>query len=327
MATAFTPALAATAYLAIGGLRPIAGSDPVPEPDPPPAVAATPAAVTAPTASVPLSRPAGEGPLIVLPPPPPPLPDSEPVLIKRVSTSETAVAITFDACATKTHTSGFDRGIFDVLKRESIPATIFVSGRWVEAHPGEMAELVANPLIEFGDHSYDHPHMRALTPAQIAGEIDQTEAALARYGKRSVAFRPPFGEWNRRLLTVVHGKELPSVLWDVVSGDPSARTTAPGMIRTVLRGTRPGSIVVFHINGRGTKTAAALPAIVHGLRARGLVLVHLSQLLAQSPLPLPPPRPSTEPPPLAPPLLVEPGPPDRRTGAAGTPGVRYRVVR
>src|SRR5205823_2028140 len=143
--------------------------------------------------------------------------------------------------------------------REGVPATIFVSGRWVEMHPGEMAELVTDPLIEFGDHSYDHPHMARLTPAQIAGEIDQTEAALARYGRRSVAFRPPFGEWNRRLLNVVHDKQLPSVLWDVVSGDPSAGTTAAGMVRTVLRGTRPGSIVIFQINGRGTMTAAALP--------------------------------------------------------------------
>jgi len=238
----------------------------------------------------------------------------EPVLIKRVSTTaaeEPGVAITFDACATKTHGYGFDRGIFDVIKREGVPATIFVSGRWVESHPDAMAELVADPRIEFGDHSYDHPHMARLTQAEIAAEIDQTEAALARFGKRSVAFRPPFGEWNRRVLHVVQGKQLPAVLWDVVSGDPSAGTTAAGMIRTVLRGARPGSIIVFHINGRGAKTAEALPVIVRELRARGLKLVHLSELLAESPLPIPQPRAPVEPPPFPspfpPPLFDHPG--------------------
>ena len=118
--------------------------------------------------------------------------------------------------------------MFDILKRERIPATIFVSGRWVEGHPDVMAELARDPLIEFGDHSYDHPHMSHLPVARIVEEIDQTEAALAKYGKHSVAFRPPFGEWSPRLIYVVQDLQLPTVTWDVVSGDPSARTTTDG---------------------------------------------------------------------------------------------------
>ena len=37
---------------------------------------------------------------------------------------------------------------------------------------------------------------------------------------------------------------------------------------------RAGSIIIFHINGRGHKTAEALPAIVRGLRERGFRFVH-----------------------------------------------------
>jgi peptidoglycan/xylan/chitin deacetylase (PgdA/CDA1 family) len=201
--------------------------------------------------------------------------------IRRVERRESAIALTFDACAIRTQGYGFDRAVFEVLKRERVPATIFVSGRWVESHPDAMVELAREPLIEFGDHSYDHPHMAHLEAAQIAAEIDQTEAALARYGKRSVAFRPPFGEWSRRLIDVAQTRRLPLVTWDVVSGDPSAKTTASGMIRTVLGRTRGGSIVVFHINGRGWKTAEALPEIVRGLRQRGFRLVQLSELLGR----------------------------------------------
>src|SRR6266496_4729 len=200
--------------------------------------------------------------------------------IRFVETSEPAVAITFDACATRTHLAGFDRNVFDVVKREGVPITIFVSGRWVEAHADVMTELAGDPLVEFGDHSYDHPHMSRLPVARIVEEIDQTEAALARYGKRSVAFRPPFGEWSHRLVYVVQDLRLPTVTWDVVSGDPSARTTTDGMIRNVLGKARPGSIVIFHINGRGWKTAEALPAILRGLRERGFRFVPLSALIA-----------------------------------------------
>jgi peptidoglycan/xylan/chitin deacetylase (PgdA/CDA1 family) len=154
--------------------------------------------------------------------------------ITHVDTRVPAVAITFDACATRKGEYGFDRPVFEILKREQVPATIFVSGLWVDTHAEAMAELTGDPLIEFGDHSYDHPHMTRLTAARVGEQIDQTEAALSRYGRHAVAFRPPFGEWNRRLVTLVRQKNLPTVTWDVVSGDPSHKTTTDGMIRAVL---------------------------------------------------------------------------------------------
>jgi peptidoglycan-N-acetylglucosamine deacetylase len=200
--------------------------------------------------------------------------------LRSVATTEPAIAITFDACATRTKSYGFDRPVFELLQRERIPATIFVSGRWVEGHPDVMAELTREPLIEFGDHSYEHPHMSRMPAALIEAELDQTAAALAKYGKRPVAFRPPFGEWSSRLIDVVQGKQLPTVTWDIVSGDPSARTTAAGMIKSVVSKARPGSIIIFHINGRGHKTAEALPVIVRELRERGFRFVQVSELMA-----------------------------------------------
>jgi peptidoglycan-N-acetylglucosamine deacetylase len=180
--------------------------------------------------------------------------------IRNAPAHPSAVALTFDACATRSQDNGFDQPIFEILKREQVPATVFVSGRWVEAHPDAMAQLAGEPLIEFGDHSYGHPRMSRLDAGQIAEEIDRTEAILARYGKRSVAFRPPFGDWNHRLVTVAHEKQLPLVTWDVVSGDPSAKTTKQRMVRAVLDKARSGSIVVFHINGPGFPVRPGLRA-------------------------------------------------------------------
>jgi peptidoglycan/xylan/chitin deacetylase (PgdA/CDA1 family) len=199
--------------------------------------------------------------------------------ISHIATREPAVAITFDACATSRQDNGFDRGVFDILQRERVPATIFVSGRWIESHPDAMMALASEPLIEFGDHSYDHPHMSRLSADRIVAEIDRTEAALGQYGKHAVAFRPPFGDWNPRLIGVVQDRRLPTVTWDVVSGDPSAKTTSASMIREVLRRSRAGSIIIFHINGRGWKTAEALPTILSGLRERGFRFVTLSELM------------------------------------------------
>ena len=229
-------------------------------------------ALVALVASAPTAAPASRGP------------------IRRVETSQPAVAITFDACATRGQSNGFDRAVYEIVKREGVPATIFVSGRWVEVHATEMSELARDPLVLFGDHSYDHPHMPRLTDQRMGRQIDQTEAALARYGKKSVAFRPPFGEWNRRLIQVAGARGLPTVTWDVVSGDPSIRTTKERMIHNVLDKARSGSIVIFHINGRGRKTAEALPDILRGLRDRGLRFVSLPDLLSAAPAPSPSPH-------------------------------------
>lgn len=204
-------------------------------------------------------------------------------IVTRFDVPDNRIAITFDACATKTHGYGFDRPVYRILQREHVPATIFVSGRWVEFHPDVMTELSADPLIEFGNHSYDHPHMSRLGNDDMQREVDETEAALGRYGKHGVAFRPPFGDFNARMLDVVRDRGLPVVSWDVVSGDPSAITTTQGMIREVERRTRSGSIVIFHINGRGWKTAEALPSILRELKSRGFSFVLLSELLGAPP--------------------------------------------
>ena len=81
-------------------------------------------------------------------------------------------------------------------------------------------------------------------------------------------------------MQVVAEHHLPFVTWDVVSGDPSAKTTTSGMVHAVVSKARPGSIIIFHINGRGWKTAEALPTILRRLRERGFRFVPLSGLMA-----------------------------------------------
>ena len=154
-----------------------------------------------------------------------------------------------------------------------------------------------------------------------------------------MAFRPPFGEWSSRLVYVVQNLQLPTVTWDVVSGDPSARTTTDAMIRTVLGKARAGSIIIFHINGRGHKTAEALPAIVSGLRERGFRFLQLSELMASSraapalvaPIPLAPLPPAAgdglpAPPAIAPlpAALLPPRKPARRRNDEGEGRARVR---
>ena len=93
-------------------------------------------------------------------------------------------------------------------------------------------------------------------------------------------FRFPFGACNRDSLKMLQDLGLPAIQWDVVSGDPAKHRSAEAIARTVLRNARPGSIIVFHANGRGHGTADSLPMFVPRLAKAGFDFVTVSELLA-----------------------------------------------
>jgi peptidoglycan/xylan/chitin deacetylase (PgdA/CDA1 family) len=69
------------------------------------------------------------------------------------------------------------------------------------------------------------------------------------------------------------------VHWSFASGDPAKDVTPQHLQDWVLSQTKPGAILIFHINGRGWSTAAALPAIVGALRQRGYRFTTLADAL------------------------------------------------
>jgi peptidoglycan/xylan/chitin deacetylase (PgdA/CDA1 family) len=73
------------------------------------------------------------------------------------------------------------------------------------------------------------------------------------------------------------------VHWRWAEGDPAPEVDADRLVAQTLRRTRPGDILIFHVNGRGWHTAEALPRIVDGLEARGFRFVTVPQGLAAAP--------------------------------------------
>jgi peptidoglycan/xylan/chitin deacetylase (PgdA/CDA1 family) len=192
------------------------------------------------------------------------------------------IALTFDACPTKKNGEGYDARIVQILKETKTPATFFLSGRWMEAEPSGARELAAEPLFELGNHSYSHPHMTAISEEEMQKELSATQLLLARItgGKQTYFFRPPFGEWDDRLTRMADQYGLQTIQYDLASGDPDPKIGADRLSDYVVRSIRGGSIVVLHVNGRGWHTAEALPAIIEGVRRRGMICLRLSELLS-----------------------------------------------
>jgi peptidoglycan-N-acetylglucosamine deacetylase len=186
-----------------------------------------------------------------------------------------AVALTFDDGPSPKYTPR----ILAALTKLRVRATFFVIGYLAEANP----DLVRQELrlgMTVGNHSYNHPEVppfAQLPPQLLTDEIALGEQVLSRLGAQPRLFRPPGGSSSPRLVGAAAALGQRVVLWSVDPADWSPGSSAKKIAKRVLSAVRPGSIVILH-DGGGDRSAtlAALPAIVRGIRRRGLRLVALT---------------------------------------------------
>ena len=205
-------------------------------------------------------------------------------VITKLPTSEKVVALTMDACETKTP-SFLDRTILDFIVKEKIPCTIFVSGKFALRNRSELAEISRLGYIRIENHSMSHHlHMEKLPADRITAEVRDNERIITEItGMKPTLFRFPGGNFDTESLGTVESLGYRVVHWTFASGDPDKGMTAKGMERSVLAQTAPGTILIFHINGRGYHTGEALPHIVEELRRKGFTFTSLEDSLHAGP--------------------------------------------
>ena len=212
------------------------------------------------------------------------------------------IALTFDLCEQPYEIAGYQGDIVDFLRDRGVAATFFAGGKWLLTHQDRATQLMASPRFEVANHAWEHRNFRLLDGARLGAEIDGTRLAYAHL-HRSLArrqcavpgrpgpayqtvapdqalFRFPFGACNQQALDAVNDRGVIAVQWDVSAGDPWRRLTAERMVAHVVSRTRPGSILIFHANGRGWQTGKALPLIVDALARKGYEFVTVGELLA-----------------------------------------------
>jgi peptidoglycan-N-acetylglucosamine deacetylase len=190
------------------------------------------------------------------------------------------VALTFDACSTKSP-SQYDERITKILVEQNVAATIFLGGKWMDEHPAHTRYLASLPQFELANHSYLHPRFTKVSDERIRTELKDTQDTMyALAGRRATLFRAPYGEINAHTVELAAELGLVTVQFDLASGDADKKVSKHKLIEYVSTMSKSGSIVVMHINGRGWHTAEALPEIIAHLRARGFEFVTVGQLIA-----------------------------------------------
>lgn len=194
------------------------------------------------------------------------------VPVYSVETEEKVVALTFDAAwgADKT------RGIIELLEKYDADGTFFLVGFWIDKYPEE-TKLIAEKGLEIGNHSNNHLHMSKLQNDEIKKEIESVNVRLQELtGKTPKYFRPPFGEYDNKLLENVASLDMVGVQWSVDSLDWKG-LSGEEIAKRVLSRVHNGAIILFHNNS--DHVLDALPIILPKLKADGYKCVSIDELV------------------------------------------------
>ena len=155
--------------------------------------------------------------------------------------------------------------LLELLAAAGARATFFVRGDWARAHPELIREIVRRGH-GVANHTYHHPQgsFWCASPWRIAAEMDACNAVLRELtGETPRWFRAPVGMVNPFVHPAARLRGLRLVGWSTRGLDTRPRTSAREVVARILRGLRPGGIVLLH---EGRQNAAGERINVEALR-------------------------------------------------------------
>ena len=208
-------------------------------------------------------------------------------MVTSYSSGEPSLALTFDACGGP-QGSGYDAELINMLIAFSIPATLFLCGRWIDANQAVARTLISNPLFEIGNHGHDHRPLSAngRSAYGIAGtasvrdaliEVAANDVTLRQLGVRS----PRWFRSGTAYADDVCLAGLKLMGYDFVGFTTNAdagATASAAQIRSQLIASGPGSIVLSHMNHPTKSTFEGFSQTLGELLAKRTKFVRLSEV-------------------------------------------------
>jgi peptidoglycan/xylan/chitin deacetylase (PgdA/CDA1 family) len=205
---------------------------------------------------------------------------------ESLKTKNKIVALTFDACGGK-HGSACDKELIEYLHHEKIPATLFISGKWIDSQFTEFLNLSRDTLFEIENHGLNH------IPCTITGQsaygikgtscleeaFDEIEGnarkieALTKH--RPLYFRSATAFIDEASASMAMRLGITTVGYQVLSGDAVPFVQESVIEQNVVNKIKPGAIVIMHFNHPEWNTKEALERIVPKLRKMGYSFVRL----------------------------------------------------
>jgi len=204
----------------------------------------------------------------------------------RLETDQKVLALTFDACGGPKG-NGYDAKLIGFLTSEAIPATLFISGKWMDANPEIFQTLPSNPLFKVENHGLTHRPCSAtgrsvygIKGTKSVGEIyDEIEGNARKIlnltGRRPKYYRPG-AAYSDEICVEIASALRYEVVGFSVRGDAGA-TYSRKQVEEGLLHAASGSIILLHMNHPEGATARGVMAAIPELRNRGFRFVKLSE--------------------------------------------------
>jgi peptidoglycan-N-acetylglucosamine deacetylase len=194
---------------------------------------------------------------------------------KAVFKGEKDIALTFDIGW------GDEKAgpILDELTKENVKsATFFLAGSWAERHP-DLVERINKSGYEIGILGYNYLDYTELEDSKIRKDILNAQVAFGKLNIKDIKLlRAPTGHFDQRTLKIAERYGYTVVHWSIDSQD----WTNPGVEKIVenVKGADKGDIILLHASDSAKQTVKALPQIIGDIRAKGLKMVTVSEMIA-----------------------------------------------
>jgi len=207
---------------------------------------------------------------------------------KKIDTTEKILVLTMDACGGPCG-SGYDARLIAFLRKEHVPASLFITWRWGRGNKKILEDLGRDPLFTLENHGNFH------RPASVAG--------LSKYGipgTRSIAelysevlvpakmiyqitgrvpryYRPGTAYIDDVAVKIVNDMGFDVLSFTVAPGDAEVRLPFKIMMKRFMTKVHPGAVVLIHMNRCRGKTALLMEKALPKLRRRGYRFVPLAE--------------------------------------------------
>lgn len=168
--------------------------------------------------------------------------------------------------------------ILDVLEKNQIQATFFVSGEWAERHP-EILEKISEHKHELGMMGYRYKSYVEQEIEQVRKDLYYAKEIFDKLGYENIdLLRTPSGHFNKEVIDLAEQQGYKVIHWNVNPNDWENPGTQV-IVDQVMKETSNGDIILLHASDAAKQTANALKTIIPGLKNKGFEFVTISELI------------------------------------------------
>lgn len=186
------------------------------------------------------------------------------------------IYLTFD----NGYENGYTEKILDVLKKEKVPATFFVTGHYLLSASDLVKRMVEEGHI-VGNHSWHHPDLTQVSDQRLKEELEKVKKKTEELtGQKEMKYiRPPRGVFSERTMELAKQQGYTHIFWSLAFIDwkTDQQKGAQYSYDSIMKQIHPGAILLLHTVSKDN--ADALEDVIKDLKKQGYTFKSLDDLI------------------------------------------------